>query len=74
LTRNTFIRETTTAEILLLDENGALQVRSSFADRADTGRADREKAWKDWIEKTMRDPQSLPVDPNDPNKKKSDFQ
>ena len=73
LTRNTFIKEFTAAEILLLDENGALQVRSSYADRPDVGRASREKAWKDWIDKTERDPDSLPGDPNDPNKKKSNF-
>ena len=68
-TRVMTIDEETAAEVLLIDESGSLQVRGGLADRADLGRADREKAWKDWIDKTEKDPQSLPGDATNPKKK-----
>ena len=61
------------AEVLLVDENGGLQVRSAYADRANAGRGQRENEWKAWIDKTERDPQGLPVDPTTGPKKVDDF-
>ncbi|MCE9532644.1 MAG: hypothetical protein K8T89_16220 [Planctomycetes bacterium] len=48
------ITEETATEILLLDEKGNLQVRSSFVDRAATERANREKEWLSWIDRTEK--------------------
>ncbi len=53
------ISEETAAEVLLIDENGGLQVRSSYADRSDSGRAEREKTWREWIKRTEEDTKSL---------------
>jgi hypothetical protein len=52
LTRTTLVDDDIATEVLLLDEGGALQLRSSFADRPDAGRAEREKNWNAWIGKT----------------------
>ncbi len=71
-TRSSTITEDTAAEILLLGEDGRLQVRSSYADRADAGRVERETAWKTWIEKTEKDTDSL-LPNTGPKKKDPDF-
>ena len=42
-------------EVLLLDENGSLSVRSSYFDRADRDRAKREESWRQWVEKTDKE-------------------
>ena len=71
LSRSSSYTEETAAEVLLLGENGSLQVRSSYADRSDAGRNERETAWKNWIEKTEKDTESLV--PNTTPKKKDVF-
>jgi len=50
----TLVDESAT-EILLLDEDGNLSVRSAVADRSDADRAKREEAWRQWIEKTEKE-------------------
>ena len=54
-TNSRTISDEAASEILLLDEDGKLQVRSSFADRNDPERTKREEVWKQWIEKTEKD-------------------
>ncbi len=71
--RSVYVDDDTAAEIMLLDDGGGLQVRSSYADRPDLGRAERERAWKAWIDKTERDPQSLPDATGGPEKKVNKF-
>jgi hypothetical protein len=42
-------------EILLLDEEGQLQVRRSHRDRLDPDRAKREENWRSWVEQVEKD-------------------
>ncbi len=58
-TKPVTMREETAAEILLMDDDGTLQVRSSYADRFDDSRAKREDAWKAWIQRTEQDTKDL---------------
>jgi len=44
------ITETVANEVLLMDESGKLQVRSSAVDRADRERLSRQEQWRKWIE------------------------
>ena len=45
----------TASEILLLDESGNLQVRSSSWDQSSPERKEREEAWLKWVERTEKD-------------------
>ena len=65
------IEEETANEVLLMDENGGLVVRSSYADRFDNERGQREKAWLDWIDAASKDTGAFV--PNTPQQKKDDF-
>jgi hypothetical protein len=47
------MREETATEVMLMDDDGNLQVRSSYSDRFDDSRAKREESWKAWIERTQ---------------------
>jgi hypothetical protein len=53
------ISEEAASEILLLDEEGNLQVRCSARDRTNAERAKREELWRQWVEKTEKDTTSL---------------
>jgi hypothetical protein len=54
-TTTRIISDESAAEVLLLDESGQLQVRSSLVDRLDADRAKREEAWRLWVEKTDKE-------------------
>jgi hypothetical protein len=44
------VEDESTFEILLLNADGSLQVRSSAKDREESSRKDRENRWKAWVE------------------------
>jgi serine/threonine protein kinase len=58
-TKSVNMREETATEVMLMDDDGRLQVRSSYSDRLDRSRAQREEAWKAWVERTEQDTKSL---------------
>jgi len=62
-TPSKIISDESAAEVLLLDESGNLQVRSSASDRADTGRAKREEAWREWVDKTDKETEKIAPTP-----------
>ena len=55
-----YVVDEAATEILLLDQRGKLQVRSSALDRFDVGRAEREKQWRKWVEKTDVESRMIP--------------
>ena len=62
LMKNINIDEQTANEVLLMDESGDLRIRSSYADRFDVERGQREDYWKNWIKRTEEDTNSLVPD------------
>ena len=51
---NRTVSEESASEILLMDSEGTLQVRSSAVDRLDKERDKREQAWRNWVEQTEK--------------------
>jgi hypothetical protein len=64
------ISDESACEVLLLDESGNLQVRSSVLDRLDPERNKREETWKQWVDKTEKE---SPGSDAPPKSKGTDF-